>query len=208
MEEIWIFCEMCEEECPHKVLKSRTSSKKGFSFQGVVTCSECNTTGPTEIREELPLELRLRISNEDITENGIMHVDRGIVIIVGETRPHPDGLILITGLELDGKRPPSAYSQDNPIVWAKRATHARVRFAIHDGDATISVKQEFDAEEEFHVGNTVRLEGKNTKIKAINLHGGKLVKTAYALEISRITCFFLPEKKFNSRGYRGNGRKN
>lgn len=208
MEDIWIFCEMCEEECPHKVLKSRTSSKKGFSFQGVVTCSECNTTGPTEIKEELPLELRLRISNEDKTENGIIHVDRGIVISVGETRPHPDGLILITGLELDGKRPPSAYSQDNPIVWAKRATHARVRFAIHDGEATLSLKKEFDAQEEFRVGNTVRLDGKMTRIKAINLHGGKLSKTAYALEISRITCFYLPEKKFNPRSSRYDGRKN
>ena len=208
MEDIWIFCEMCEEECPHKVLKSRTSSKKGFSFQGVVTCSECNTTRPTEIKEDLPLELRLRISNEDKTENGIIHVDRGIVISVGETRPHPDGLILITGLELDGKRPPSAYSQDNPIVWAKRATHARVRFAIHDGEATLSLKKEFDAQEEFRVGNTVRLDGKMTRIKAINLHGGKLSKTAYALEISRITCFYLPEKKFNPRSSRYDGRRN
>ena len=207
MGEIWIFCEMCGEECPHKVLKSRTSSKKGFSFQGVVTCLECNSTGPTEIKEEPPLELRLRISNEDITENGIMSVDRGIVISVGETRPHPDGLILITGLELDGKRPPSAYSQDKPIVWAKRATHARVRFAIHDGESTISVKQEFESQEEFRVGDTVRLDGKMTRIKAINLHGGKLAKNAYALEISRITCFYLPEKKFSFRGSKHNGRR-
>jgi len=207
MEEIWIFCEVCGEECPHKVLKSRTSSKKGFSFQGVVTCLECNSTGPTEIKEEPPLELRLRISNEDKTENGIMYVDRGVRINVGETRPHPDGLILITGLELDSKRPSSAYSQDNPIVWAKRATHARVRFAIHDGDSTLSIKQEFESQEEFRVGNTVRLEDKIARIKAINLHGGKLAKTAYALEISRITCFYLPEKKFNSRGFRHNGRK-
>ena len=136
-----------------------------------------------------------------------MYVDRGVSINVGETRPHPDGLILITGLELDSKRPPSAYSQDNPIVWAKRATHARVRFAIHDGESTLSIKQEFESQEEFRVGTTIRLEGKMARIKAINLHGGKLAKTAYALEISRITCFYLPEKKFNSRGFRHNGRK-
>ena len=40
MEELWIFCEICDEECPHEVLKSRTSTKKGFSFQGVVKCIE------------------------------------------------------------------------------------------------------------------------------------------------------------------------
>jgi uncharacterized Zn finger protein len=207
MEEIWIFCEMCEEECPHKVLKSRTSSKKGFNFQGVVTCLECNFTGPTEIKEEPPLELRLRISNEENTVNGVINIDRGIVISVGETRPHPDGLILITGLELDGKRPPSAYSQDNPIVWAKKATHARVRFAIHDGEATISVKKEFESQEEFRVRDTVRIEGRMTRIKAINVHGGKLVNTAYALEIARITCFYLPEKVPRSKGFRYNGTR-
>ena len=207
MEEFWIFCEICDEECPHEVLKSRTSSKRRFSFQGVVKCLECNTTGPTEIREELPLELRLRISEDDETKKNILEIDRGVILRVGDTRPHPDGLILITGLEIGNKRPNQAYSQDNPIVWAKRATHARVRFAIHDGESTLSIKQEFESEEEFRVGTTIRLEGKMARIKATNLHGGKLAKTAYALEISRITCFYLPEKKFNSRGFRHNGRK-
>ena len=36
----------------------------------------------------------------------------------------------------------------------------------------------------------VRIEGKIAKIKAINLFGGKLVKMAYAIEISRVTCVY------------------
>jgi uncharacterized Zn finger protein len=208
MEEFWIFCEICDEECPHEVLKSRTSSKRGFSFQGVVKCLECNTTGPTEIREELPLELRLRISEDDETKKNILEIDRGVILRVGDTRPHPDGLILITGLEIGNKRPNQAYSQDNPIVWAKKATHAKIRFAIHDGESTISVKQEFEAIEEFQVGMKVRIEGKTAKIKAINLFGGKSVKLAYALEISRITCFYLSDKKSAVRRNQKNGRRN
>ena len=100
MEELLIFCEICNEECRHDVLKSRTSTRKGFSFQGVVKCLECNTTGPTEIKELQPIELRLRISNDNETQKGILNVDRGIPIKVGETRPHPDGMIMITGLEI------------------------------------------------------------------------------------------------------------
>ncbi len=195
MEEFWIFCEICGEECPHEVLKSRTSSKRGFSFQGVVKCLECNTTGPTEIREELPLKLRLRISEDDATQKNTLQIDKGVVLRVGDTRPHPDGLILITGLEIGNKRPDQAYSQDNPIVWAKKATHAKVRFAIHEGESTISVKQEFDSNEEFKVGMKIRIEGKIAKIKAINLFGGKLVKKAYAIEISRVTCFYERSKR-------------
>ena len=56
MEELWIFCGICEVECPHQVLKSRTSSKRGFSFQGVVKCLECELTGPIDIKEEPTVE--------------------------------------------------------------------------------------------------------------------------------------------------------
>ena len=148
MEELWIFCGVCEAECPHQVLKSRTSSKRGFSFQGVVKCLECELTGSIDIKEEPPVPLRLRISDDGETGKNILHADKGVLISVGETRPHPDGLILITGLEVGNKRPPQAYSQDNPIVWAKKATHAKIRFAIHEGESTISVKQEFESQEE------------------------------------------------------------
>ena len=190
MEELWIYCEICYEECPHEVLKSRTSSKRGYSFQGVVKCLECNTTSPIEIKEEPPLELRLRISDDDQTRKDILHVDKGVVLMKGETRPHPNGVIMITGLEIGNKRVNQAYSQDNPIVWAKKATHAKVRFAIHDGESTISVKQEFESSEQFRLGMKIRIEGEVAIIKDINLYGGKSVKMAHAIEISRVTCVY------------------
>ena len=108
----------------------------------------------------------------------------------GETRPHPDGVIMITGLEIGNKRVNQAYSQDNPIVWAKKATHAKVRFAIHDGESTISVKQEFESSEQFRLGMKIRIEGEVAIIKDINLYGGKSVKMAHAIEISRVTCVY------------------
>jgi len=195
MEEFWIYCEVCDEECPHEVLKSRTSSKRGFSFQGVVKCLECYTTSSTEIKEEPPLELRLRISDDNQTKKDILNVDKGVVLRLGDTRPHPDGLILITGLEIGNKRPSHAYSQDNPVVWAKKATHAKIRFAIHERESTTSVKQEFQSSEKFQVGMKLRIEGKMAIVKAINLFGGKLVKAAYAIDISRVTCTYEKNKR-------------
>ena len=190
MEQLWIYCEMCEEETSHEIHKSKTSTRRGFSFQGVVQCLECNTTGHAEIKEEPPLSLKLRLSDDNKTINNTLDVDRGVLIRVGQIRPHPDGLILITSLELTGKRPTEAFSQEMPIVWAKKATHARVRFAIHEGESTISLKQEFKAEEEFYVDMPLRLQGRRTRVKAINLFGGKSVKAAHAMEISRVTCIY------------------
>ena len=190
MEQLWIYCEMCEEETSHEIHKSKTSTRRGFSFQGVVQCLECNTTGHAEIKEEPPLSLKLRLSEDNKPINNTLDVDRGVLIRVGQIRPHPDGLILITSLELTGKRPTEAFSQEMPIVWAKKATHAKVRFAIHEGESTISLKQEFKAEEEFYVDMPLRLQGRRTRVKAINLFGGKSVKAAHAMEISRVTCIY------------------
>jgi len=194
MEELWLFCEICSEENTHQVLKSRTSSKKGFSFQGIVKCLECEATSSKEVNEELPLTLKLRISNDDETVNSTLSVDKGILIEVGQTRPHPDGLILITGLELPGKRLDRVYSQDNPIVWAKKATHSKIRFAVHDGEHTHSYKQEFEIGEEFYKGMKVKLEGEISRIIGITLHGGKSVSSAFALDVARITCKYVKEK--------------
>ncbi len=208
MAQLWIYCEGCEEESPHDVLKSKTSVRRGFNFQGVVRCLECDRTGHAEIREEPPLSLNLRLSEDDKTLNDTLAVDRGVLLRVGQTRPHPDGLIIITSLEFVNKRPDRAFSQEKPTVWAKRATHTRVRFAIHEGESTISLKKEFESEVEFYVGMQLRLQSRQAKVKAINLFGGKLVKGAFASEISRVTCFYLPDKKSLQKESKFNGRRN
>ena len=191
MEELWLFCDICNDENTHQILKSRTSTKKGFSFQGVVKCLECDSTSSKEVNEEPPLTLKLRISMDDETVNDTLTVDRGILIEVGQTRPHPDGLILVTGLELPHKRLNQAYSQDNPIVWAKKATHSKIRFAVHDGDLTDSYKEVFEISVEFNKGMKVKLEDQLARIIGITLHGGKSVSSAFAFEIARVTCKYL-----------------
>jgi len=95
MEQLWIYCEMCEEESSHEILKSKTSTRRGFSFQGVVQCLECNSTGHAEIKEEPPLSLKLRLSDDNETLNNTLDVDRGVLISVGQIRPYPDGFSLL-----------------------------------------------------------------------------------------------------------------
>ena len=109
---------------------------------------------------------------------------------------------------MGNKRPPQAFSQEEPIIWAKRATHAKVRFAIHEGESTSSFKQEYKSEAEFYVGMTLQLEGRRFKVKAINLFGGKSVKAAFASEISRVTCIYLAANKSRQRESKSNGRRN
>ena len=205
MEELWLFCEVCNEENNHEVLKSRTSAKKGFSFQGVVKCSECQMTSSKEVNEEPPISLKLRISVDNETMNDTLTVDRGVLIEVGQTRPHPDGLILITGIELPHKRLDKVHSQENPIVWAKKATHSKIRFAVHYGEETHSYKEEFEINTEFKKGMKAKLEGNFVRIIDIIIHGGKSVSKAFAFEIARITCKYVIEKSHSNFHFaRGN----
>ena len=206
MEELWLFCDICNEENNHQVLKSRTSTRKGFSFQGVVKCLECSTTSSKEVNEEPPISLKLRISIDDQTVNDILIIDKGILLEVGKTRPHPDGLILITGLELTNKRVTQSYSQENPIVWAKKATHSKIRFAVHDGEQTHSYKEEFDIGVEFNKGMKIKLEDNLARIISLTLHGGKSVNNAFAFEIARVTCKYVTEDSRSKSRFK-NGRK-
>jgi len=104
-----------------------------------------------------------------------------------------DGLILVTGLELPHKRLNQVYAQEKPIVWAKKATHSKIRFAVHDGEQTHSYKEEFEIGVEFNKGMKIKLEDNLARIIGLTLHGGKSVNNAFAFEIARITCRYVAE---------------
>ena len=110
---------------------------------------------------------------------------------------------MITGIELPHKRLDQVYSQENPIVWAKKATHSKIRFAVHDGEETHSYKEEFEIDVEFNKGMKVKLEDNLARVIGITMHGGKSVSNAFAFEIARVTCKFIAEKS-QSRFHRRN----
>ena len=199
MEGFWIYCELCQDKCQHDVLKSRTSTRRGFKFQGVVKCLVCEKVSSVDIKEKLPITLNLRISEDNETLKSTLVVDEGVLLKVGQKRPHPEGIVQITSLEIDNKRMKEIYSQENPIVWVKKITHSKVRFAIHDGESTHSFKQVVDSQEEYRVGMTLRLEGRLVKVQSIILLGGKSIKSANASNISRVTCYYTDRKNYDRR---------
>ena len=69
--------------------------------------------------------------------------------------------------------------------------------ASYFGEVTISVTVEdhFLVLDEFYVGLKLRLEGRLAVIKSINLYGGKSVKSAYAIDIVRVTCRYIDERR-------------
>ena len=68
---------------------------------------------------------------------------------------------MITGIELPHKRLDQVYSQENPIVWAKKATHSKIRFAVHDGEETHSYKEEFEIDRVLYIDRETILCGQS-----------------------------------------------
>ncbi len=210
MQQLELECEGCGEPTLHDVLKAQTSQKHGFHFQGTVRCAECGATRHAEIREAPPLELELRLSAGGETVREKLLVEPGDRLQVGELLSHARGQLEITALELGARRGTASTrrveqteARAQPIVWARLVTTVRVRFAVHTGRETLSLKQELPPETELAVEMVMQLDGRAAVIDALHLHGGRRVTKAAAWDLKRVTCRW----KGAGRGRRGESQR-
>lgn len=215
MQQLELECEGCGEPTLHDVLKAQTSQKRGFHFQGTVRCGECGATRHAEIREAPPLELELRLSEGGETVRDKLLAEPGDRLQVGELLAHARGPLEVTALELGARRGTAstrrveqAEARERPIVWARLVTTVRVRFAVHTGHETLSLKQELPPETELAVEMVMQLEGRAAVIEALHLHGGRRVTKAAAWDLKRVTCRWKRDgRRTDGRERDGRGRR-
>ncbi|OIR12571.1 MAG: hypothetical protein BEU05_03015 [Marine Group III euryarchaeote CG-Bathy2] len=195
MQQLELECEGCGEPTLHDVLKARTSQKRGFHFQGTVRCAECGATRHAEIREAPPLKLELRLSEGGETVREKLLAEPGDRLQVGELLSHSRGPLEITALELGARRGTAstrrveqAKARAQPIIWARLVATVRVRFAVHTGRETLSLREELPPETELAIGALVQLGGRTAIIEALHLRGGRRVTKAAAWDLKRVTC--------------------
>ncbi len=210
MQQLELECEGCGEPTLHDVLKAQTSRKRGFHFQGTVRCAECGATRHAEIREAPPLELELRLSESGETVREKLLAEPSDLLQVGELLSHARGQLEVTALELGAhrgtastRRVQQAEARERPIIWARLVTTVRVRFAVHTGRETLSLKQELPPETELAIGTALQLDGRAAVIEALHRHGGRRVTKAAAWDLKRVTCRW----KGTERGTGGHGRR-
>ncbi|MAH17504.1 MAG: hypothetical protein CL960_03285 [Euryarchaeota archaeon] len=213
MQQLELECEGCGEPTLHDVLKAQTSQKRGFHFQGTVRCAECGATRHAEIRESPPLELELRLSEGGETVREKLLAEPGDRLQVGELLSHARGPLEITALELGARRGTAstrrveqAEASEQPIVWARLVTTVRVRFAVHTGHETLSLKQELPPETELAVEMVLQLDGRAAVIEALLLRGGRRVTKAAAWDLKRVTCHWKQERR-GKGGRRGESQR-
>ncbi len=210
MQQLELECEACGELRLHDVLKAHTSQKRGFSFQGTVRCTECGATRHAEIREPPPLDLELRLSEGGETVREKLLAEPNDLLRVGELLSHARGPLEVTALELGARRGTAstrrvqqAEARERPIIWARLVATVRVRFAVHTGRETLSLKQELTPETELAIEMVLQLDGRAAVIEALHLHGGHRVTKAAAWDLKRVTCHW----KQDGHGRRGDSRR-
>ena len=95
---------------------------------------------------------------------------------------------------------PVLFGRNDHRIRHEKATHSKIRFAVHDNEETHSYKEAFEIGGGFNKGMKIILEDNVARIIGLTLHGGKSVNNAFAFEIARVTCRYVKEEsRFKSR---------
>lgn len=183
-------CPQCNSETLHKVLKGRVGEHKQLTLDCTVQCSECNLIHHATITEKKMIKVPIIISElEKSNKKTIELYPDEELRLEGELILDDDNL-LITSLELGDKRVGYALAKDLSTIWCKildPSGKVKVKISVHKGPNTLSHTIVAVPDEEFFIGDILRIGRDNVAIYKIKTNT-KVVKydSALASNIVRI----------------------
>ena len=181
-----IGCGDCDEETEHKVIKW----KPGKRIHATLKCTVCGKTGPREIEQEKPVEVKVIISHGDesivdkvMLSQGTYYVNDDIM--VGER------LCRITALECEEHRATQAPIDAVDTLWVKDITMVEVKVSLNLGRKTRAYEIVLDPYDILTVGEELELDRVSARISTIKTDQKRLTKdgrSAEAADIVRVYC--------------------
>lgn len=199
--EIEIKCPNCSpaDETWHEILKPGQSP--------VAKCMDCGHTHSYRIPRVKMKTVKVIVSQMDqsavmrmlLPEDERFFIDDEFVvedIDSGEVVP-----ILITALEYDDKRKPSAVVKDLDTIWGRAIDEVTVKVAIQQGETTEAVEVKVPGDFRFVVGQNVKVNGKDYPIVSIKIRGGsfKSKDDDYVLA-KKVKRVYAKKPRHGSRG--------
>jgi Uncharacterized archaeal Zn-finger protein len=170
--EIEIKCPNCSpaDEIWHEVIKSGQSP--------VAKCMDCGHVHSYRLPRVKMKTVKVIVShmNESrvmqtlLDETERFFIDDEFVVddlSTGDVVP-----IMITALECEDKRKPSAPVKDIDTIWGRAIDEMTVKVAIQRGEVTEPVNLKVPGDFKFVVGQNVRIDGKDYPIVSIKIRGG------------------------------------
>lgn len=187
---IHVICTNCNEDTLHKVLKGRVGKNKQLTLDCTIKCTVCDHIHQTLITEKKFIKINTIISTQDTSERTSVELHPDEELMIGQDIIVDEENVTITSMEQSGKRVHHATAHDVATLWAKRTVidgKVQVRISVHKGPNTISHKIDALPDEEFYIGDTIRIARDNIAIYKIKTQN-KVVKKdcAIARNIVRI----------------------
>jgi len=172
-------CPSCGEETLHRVVKGKISEKKGFTVDAVVKCSQCGHTHASTIRSEKNLTIPVIVSELESSIKKEIELSENDTVSVGDEFLLDEGRIKIASIETKKGRVNSSQAKDVTALWAKKFDRLRLKISINKGSRTFTRTVWAVPDEEFFVGDVMRIKGDNIGIHRIKTEN-KILKRGSA----------------------------
>lgn len=135
-------------------------------LEATARCGRCGYVHTLTVTEDAPVAVPTIVSWKDASEKMALELLPGDEISIGDEVEWQFPL-LVTGIEAGGRRTERASASDITTLWTKRFDKVDVRFSISKGAKTLSAALEAVPDEEFEVGEVVRIKGMDVAIYQI-----------------------------------------
>lgn len=196
---IYLYCEGCGEETPHRILKGKLGPTMESGFDGTVQCIPCSTVHPAHIEMEKPVDVRSIISEKArSTRTEIEFFPREIIRVKDEIM-WEDHNLLVTAIEKGSRRVEKAEASEVDCIWLKLFDTVEIKVSVVEGSNTKSERMEAAPEEEFAVGDLLefgRMKVVITKIKKDRRMVYREGSPVQAREIKRVYTKRVTERHY------------
>jgi uncharacterized Zn finger protein len=177
-----IFCPTCGADTEHTMIKS--------GQENLVRCVECETVHSVQVERERLVNLKVIVSNDELSEPYYIRIPAKDVLHVGDELlvddPAKDVVMTeISSLETD-RRVSSAPAETVKTVWARATDDVPLKISIYRNGNTHSFKIPVSGDEVFEVGEARKVEGFKFVIVKMKLRGEGFADMAEAKDIQRV----------------------
>jgi uncharacterized Zn finger protein len=176
---VYTQCPMCKEETLHRVIKGRMGEKKTV-LDALVKCSQCDHVHPDVIHGEVTVTVPLILSEQERSQKTEMEFPEKDVIKVNSEFQLDRNTIKITSIEVGNKRVSEAQANEITTLWAKKFDRIKLKISINKGSKTLNRTIWAVPDEEFFIGDVMRIKGLNLAIHAIKTKEKKVKKGSVA----------------------------
>ena len=184
---LYFECPSCKKETLHRIIKGSIGKKKGLVIDALLKCSKCGYRHTSVIRANQFVTVPVIVSEMDTSRKNEIELPAQEIIHIGDEYQLERGTIKITAIDIQEGRVKSSYAKDVKTLWAKKYDRIKLKVSINKGSKTLSRVIWAVPDEEFFIGDVMRIKGLNFVIHRIKIKDRNLNKgSAEARDIVRL----------------------